>query len=130
MDPAAINALREANAERPRERRVLDHGWTDEGHLWIAVRLPKEFSNFVFGVPVPVLRFLEGREFLARDREGADFGQIRLAANATSYGYGTFLRRRGADTDDILIGEFDLVSGIVLLRLEDDDFLEELSPSA
>ena len=130
VDPAAINALREANAERPRERRVLDHGWTDEGHLWIAVRLRKEFSNFVFGVPVPVLRFLEGREFLARDREGADFGQIRFATNGTSYGYGAFLRRRGADTDDILIGEFDLVSGIVLLRLEDDDYLEELSPSA
>ena len=129
VDPAAVNALREANAERPRQRRVLDHGWTDEGHLWIAVRLPKDLSSLVFAIPQPVLRFLEGREFRARDPEGADFGQIRLA-NATSYGYGSFLRRRGADADDILIGEFDLVSGRVLLRLEDDDFLEELSPSA
>ena len=50
-------------------------------------------------------------------------------SRALSYGYGPFLRRRGADRDDVLIAEFDIVLGKVFLRLEDDEYLEELSPS-
>jgi hypothetical protein len=33
-----------------------------------------------------------------------------------------------ADEGDILIAEFDLAGGVALLRLRDDEILEEMSP--
>jgi hypothetical protein len=126
VDPEAVEALRKANAERPRERRLLDYGWTEHGCLWVAARLPRSTPNFVFGIPAQMAHILLGRDFRARDSDGVDFGHIRFSSN-NSYGYNTFLRRRGADEGDLLIVEFDLVSGIALLRLEDDYFLERLN---
>jgi hypothetical protein len=45
-----------------------------------------------------------------------------------SYGFSRFLRQRGADEGDILIAEFDLTKSMALLRLGDDELLEEMSP--
>ena len=39
VDPAAVEAVRQANAMRPRERRTLDFGWSPAGGLWMATRL-------------------------------------------------------------------------------------------
>jgi len=36
--------------------------------------------------------------------------------------------QRGADEGDILIAEFDLTKNLALLRLGDDELLEEMSP--
>jgi hypothetical protein len=33
VDPAAVEAVRSANVLRPREKRVLDHGWAVDGRL-------------------------------------------------------------------------------------------------
>ena len=45
-----------------------------------------------------------------------------------SYGFGPFLRQRGGDEGDILIAEFDLETNGALLRLGNDELLEEMSP--
>ena len=40
VDPAAVEAVREANALRQKEKsEFLDHGWAPEGQLWIAARI-------------------------------------------------------------------------------------------
>jgi hypothetical protein len=128
VDPAAIEAVRSANAERPREKRALDHGWAENGNLWLAFRMPSHLEAPVLGVPAAALPFLGGRDFKAFDSEGTSCGTIRLS-RSVSYGYGPFLRRSGADEDDILIAEFDLSTGEVSMKLENDDYLEALSPS-
>ena len=47
VDPTAVEALRQANALRQKEKRVLDHGWTADGQLWVATRLPEHsFRKF------------------------------------------------------------------------------------
>jgi hypothetical protein len=129
VDPAAVEAVRVANALRQKERRVLDHGWTPDGELWVATRLPaRQPASFVFGVPGAIKRYLAGRQFIAKDEDEIAYGTIRVNHEGTSSGFGRFLRQRGADEGDILIAEFDLGGDVALLRLGNDELLEEMSP--
>jgi hypothetical protein len=129
VDPAAVEALLQANALRQKEKRVLDHGWTADGQLWVATRLPSTLSGaFVFGMPGAIKRYLAGRKFVAKDDDGIEHGSVRINDEGSSYGFGSFLRQRGADEGDILIAEFDLNGGTALLRLGDDELLDEISP--
>jgi hypothetical protein len=130
VDPAYVEAAREANAARPREKRVIDYGWMDSGDLWFAARLPELHSALVLGIPSAVRRFIAGREFPAADELGLDVGAIRTNEEGTaSYGYGRFLARSGADEDDLLLVTFRLTDGKTTLRLISDDELEDLSPA-
>lgn len=129
VDPTAVEAVRTANALRQREKRVLDHGWTAEGQLWVATRIPGvHVANVVVGIPGAIKRYLAGRQFKALDDDGVSHGSIRINDEGSSYGFGPFLRQRGADEGDILIAEFDLAHSAALLRLGDDELLEEMSP--
>lgn len=128
VDPAAIEAVRSANALRPKEKRVLDHGWSPEGHLWLAARLPARHAGFVLGVPSAIRQYIVGREFPAKDENGQRFGNIRISHEGASYGFGSFLRQRGADQDDLLLIEFDLVNCDATLRLGDEEILDVISP--
>lgn len=129
VDSASVEVLRQANAAKPRERRIIDHGWTESGDLWFAARLPELQSGLVLGVPSAIRRFVAGREFPATDEFGLIAGTVRLnAEGTTSYGYSTFLARCGADQDDILLVVFKLTAGAATLRLISDEELEDLSP--
>ncbi len=132
VDPAAVEAVREASALRPREKRVLDHGWTQDGHLWLAARIPAahDAANMVVGVPAAVRPYLSRRDFSATDEDNVAYGSIRINDEGSSWGFGKFLRQRGADEGDILIMEFDLTRNLAKLRLGDDELLEEMSPEA
>jgi hypothetical protein len=130
VDPAAVEAVREANALRQKEKRVLDHGWAPEGRLWLAARIraAHDAAGLVVNMPGPIRHYLSGRQFDARDEDGVSHGSIRVNNEGASYGFSRFLRQRGADEGDILIAEFDLTKNVALLRLGDDELLEELSP--
>lgn len=130
VDPAAVEAARQANALRPREKRIIDHGWTDAGDLWIAARVPQETTRFVMGVPAPIRHVLVNQEYQAVDDLGIPSGIVRTNAEGMSYGggYGSFLTRRGADEGDLLLATFRLTQRQVELRLVDDDALEAISP--
>jgi hypothetical protein len=130
VDPAAVEAVREANALRQKEKRVLDHGWTPGGQLWLAARIPAvhDAANLVVNIPGPIRHYLSGRQFDARDEDAVSHGSIRVNDEGASYGFPPFLRQRGADEGDILIAEFDLTKNVALLRLGDDELLEEMSP--
>ena len=128
VDSVSIEALREANAAKPNERRIIDHGWTEQGELWLAARLPEDPSHFVLGIPSAIRRFVAGREFPATDENGVIAGTVRVNDEGASYGYSPFLVRRGADADDILLITFRLVGGSSSFRLIDDEELETISP--
>jgi hypothetical protein len=130
LDAASVEVFRQANAARPREKRIIDHGWTESGDLWIASRLPELQLPLVLGVPSAIRRYLAGRDFPAADESGLAAGTVRLNAEGTaSYGYGAFLARLGADQDDILLVVFSLTGGTATLRLIGDEELEDFSPS-
>jgi hypothetical protein len=130
VDPASVEAAREANSARTREKRVIDYGWASSGDLWFAARLPELHSGLVLGIPSAIRRFIAGGEFPATDELGLNVGAIRTNEEGTaSYGYGRFLARSGADEGDLLLVTFKLTDGVSTLRLIGDEELEDLSPA-
>jgi len=129
VDPAAVEAVRSANALRQKEKRVLDHGWTANGELWLAARLPAAHAgNLVVGIPGAIQHYLSRRQFDAIDEDGVKHGSVRINDEGSSYGFAPFLRQRGADEGDIMIIEFNLSDETALLRLGNDELLDEMSP--
>jgi hypothetical protein len=130
VDPAAVEAVRQANALRFREKRIVDHGWTADGLLWLGARIPAahEAAAMIVSVPGAIRHYVAGREFEARDEDGIPHGAIRVSEEGSSWGFSRFLRQRGADKGDVLVVEFDLARNVATLRLGDDEVLEELSP--
>jgi hypothetical protein len=49
-----------------------------------------------------------GGNLAKKTKIGIYHGTVRVNEEGTSYGFGTFLNRRGADEGDILIAEFEL----------------------
>lgn len=125
VDPASIEALRAQSSLRPREKRVLDHGWSTDGLLWIAVRVPALTGSLVIGVPGAIRRYVEGREYAAHAAvDNRPCGTIVVKDDGASYGYGKFVRRYGADCNDVLMIEFDLTANTVALSITDDQDLD------
>jgi hypothetical protein len=125
VDPAAVEALREQNELRPRETRLLEYGWTPEGRLWVAWRLPAVQSSIVLGIPGATRRYLSDRTFAAVAKEtGRAYGNVSVNAQGSSYGYSPFLRSAGADEGDVLLAEFDISANMVHLDIGDENLLE------
>jgi hypothetical protein len=126
VDPAAVEAVREQNALRPRETRVQDFGWSSDGKLWVAWTLPVITGSLVFGIPGAIKRYLSNQSFAARPK-GVDrnLGKISINDTGTSYGYQPFLRYIGADEGDLLLAEFDLAQSQVVLSINNDRMLED-----
>ena len=125
VDPAAVEAVRKANALRPKEKRISDFGWTDEGEIWISVIIPAYYNlSFVFGVPSGVKRFLTGHRFKVMDDLGRTYGVVVVNPEGTAYGAGPLLRRKGADTGDIALFKFNLSENTVLIGVGGDELAE------
>ena len=127
IDPVAISAVREMNAQKPRQKRVRDFGWTAGGNIWISVITPAYTYMSVFGVPGGVKKILAGQKFRAVSANGKDFGTVGITDVGTTYGYQPFLKQSGADEGDMFILEFDLESETVILRLGDESLLDSLA---
>jgi len=127
VDPAAVEAFRQLSSERGREKRIVDYGWTSEGRLWVAIRLPADPSGILPHLPAAIRRYLVAEEYTAQTDLGSACGRVRIYDNGNSTGYGPFLRQAGADEGDILVAEFDLSARCAILRLLDEEQLEELA---
>jgi len=126
IDSASIHAVRIISKLKPRNKRVLDFGWNNDGKLWIAVRVPLLTSNFVIGSPGSIRRLLSGQTYIAFDKDDMkQCGNIIFDERGTSYGYGVFARKIGLDLNDILLAEFDLAKNVVYLSVGDEDLLED-----
>ncbi len=127
VDPAAVEAVRISNQLKPREKRVLEHGWASDGKLWIAARVPRlSKQSMVIGCPDAIQRYLVGQKFQCRTKEGnQECGTVAVDEKGTSYGYGPFIRRYGVDENDILLAEFDLATNTVNLSVAADELLSE-----
>jgi hypothetical protein len=122
VDPVQLEALRAMIATRSRQRRTLAYGWDEDGRLWLTVVLAN-ISSPVVGIPASISRYVAGRRFQARTQEGTPAGVIAIDESGASWGYGPFLRRRGAEPGDALTLRFDLVSAEVILSLDDESAL-------
>jgi hypothetical protein len=127
VDPASVEAVREANALRPKKRRVTNFGWTETGDIWVSVAVPSYLSgSFVFGVPGGVKKYLTGHRFVARDDSGREYGNVTVADGGNVHGAGRLLLRKGADAGDVMLCRFNLAENTVLITVGGDELTEEL----
>ncbi len=124
VDPAALEAVRGAAATRTRRRRTLAYGWDDDGRLWLSVTVGNVNSP-VIGIPAVISRYVSGRRFVAMTEEGTAAGTVVVDEGGASWGYGPFLRRRGAEPGDRVTIHFDLTSDQALLALGDESEFDE-----
>ena len=125
VDPAKLEALLAVVATRSRQRRTLAYGWDEEGGLRLTVVIGN-VSSPVIGIPSSIVRYVAGRQFSARTQEGTSAGVVAVDEGGASWGYGPFLRRRGAEMGDALTLCFDLVTERVTLILGDEAALAEV----
>ena len=131
VDPAAVEALRAANAEQPREKRVLDYGWTPEGRLWVGVRLPDSKKRGILYLSDAICHALFGGGWrvLGPFPRAVFHPEISESQRTDSRGAtGHFWREAGPTRVIFSIVEFDLSEHTALLRLGDDEDLEKLDP--
>lgn len=103
-------------------------GGPKDGLLWVSVHVPELIHSPVALIPSGVRRFIANREFTALDETKNEAGRIRVNQDGVCYGFAPYLRRRGADADDLLMLKFDIGAGSVDLQLSDDEILESVSP--
>lgn len=128
VNPAAIEALREANAMRPRERRIRDFGWTADGNLWVAAVVPPITQPFVFNCPPGCRRYLAGHKFPASLRDGTSCGRLGVTDDGSVYGFSTFRQLSNCDPGDIVIAEFNLGDSRATLILGNDELIDLYCP--
>lgn len=128
VNPAAIEALRDANAMRPRERRVRDFGWTTDGNLWVAAVAPPITQPFVFSCPPGSRRYLAGHKFPATLRDGTPCGTLGVTDDGSVYGFSSFQQVSACDPGDIVVVEFSLYDSTATLTLGNDELLDLYSP--
>lgn len=124
VNPAAVESLRQYSAQQPRETRYADHGWTAEGRLWLAVRLNRHPESSPIHIPKGISHYVGEGRYQALTEAGLPVGTVVVTNDGASWGYGPFLSRRGADQDDVLVVEFDLVNHNASLRVEAAELLE------
>ena len=124
VSPAAIEALRLANALRPRESRVRNFGWTAEGKIWIAASAPPATQVAVIGCPSGSKEYLAGQKFVAAMSDGTPCGTIGVTKDGTLYGFGAFQRLSGWDPGDLIVIEFSLENSTATLILGSEELLD------
>ncbi len=126
VQPPTIEALRAVNSARPKEKRVLSYGWTGDEKLYVAVKIPTVGrSNMVFGCPSPIRSYITVFEFPSVIKgTQTSCGEIRIDQNGTFYGFSRFMRLSGADENDVVLIEFDLVNQTAEISVGGDELLD------
>lgn len=124
INPAAIEALRKANALRPKEVRIRNYGWTADGRLWIAAFVPPATQAAQIGCPAASREYLAGQKFVASMPDGTPCGTLGVTKDGLIYGFTTFQRLSGWDPGDVIVVEFNLENRTAKLILGNEELLD------
>ncbi len=124
--PQQVEALLAQRRTSRLHHRVLDnHGWTEDGKVWLGYRLSKAASTYaVITVPAALKKVVRGRfQLLAPDSR--PIGTL-ATKDGRAWGLGAFLRERGARIGDHIILTLDLEKCTAVVTWDETD--EERSP--
>ncbi len=125
VDPSAVEAVQQRARDLPRNRRVINYGWTVDGKIWIAVKAPHPPMSMVVGIPPSLKDYIGDRSFRATLGDGSSCGTLTSKEQGTLYGFYTFARAAGLDEGDVVRMTFDLLTSTVTLDIVDEEALEE-----
>lgn len=105
---------------------VQDHGWGEDGTIWIAYRLTAAtLSSGVVTIPAALKKLVNG-SFRLMSEEGAEMGTL-VAKDTSAWGLSPFFRRRGGEEGDTLLVTLDLGQREAVARLGDEELRERAS---
>ncbi len=116
--PGLVESVR-SSGSRLKTKRVEVVSWTEDGPV-MDVKLPHDTGSFVVGIPASIRPLISDSAFDALLEDGSEVGKIRIASNGSSWGYGRFIRRVGADPGDVMRIAFDLGRQIATLDIVED----------
>lgn len=92
---------------RVRQQRLVDHGWTAEGHVWIAYKMSAAAVQAgVLSVPAAIEDFVSGSYLLSSD-DDRPIGTLVVKGNHM-WGVGPFYRRWGVEEGDHVVVTIDI----------------------
>lgn len=106
---------------RVRTQVLQDHGWTQDGKVWIAYKIsPSGQASGVLGVPSVLDDLLRG-SFALTSEDGRQVGTA--VVDDSMWGLSPFFRRRGVETGDYVVVIFDVADGTATIATGADDLL-------
>ena len=120
VSPAQVKSVIARHRAQRFPTRVLDqHGWTEDGHIWMAYRLSRAASTYaVITVPVSLKAQIEGK-FDLYSVDGQRVG-VLAAKDGRAWGLGAFLRQQGAKVDDYVVLTLDLAKRRAVIAIEEE----------
>jgi hypothetical protein len=106
-DEQIAELLSKRRATRTNHRVLDQHGWTDDGRVWLSYRLSKAASTYaVITIPAALRSVISGR-FQFVDSNGVEIGTL-ATKDGRAWGLGAFLRKRDAKIGDRITLTLDL----------------------
>lgn len=121
IQPGVVERL----VPKTKQGRVrLDHGWTQDGCVWIAYRISAGMiSSGVFGVPTSLGRVMGGT-YVLRTSDGAIVGKVTVPQDSgTAWGLGPLFSRRGGEPGDVLLLTFSPPNRTVTAEIGDEGLI-------
>lgn len=107
---------------RVRTQRILDHGWTTDGDVWIGYKASHStVQSGVMSAPASLKSVIEGSFDLYTEDE-TPIGTLAVR-DATIWGLSPFFRRRGVEEGDHLVVRIDIRAGRATVAAGDEELL-------
>jgi hypothetical protein len=111
--------IAERRAKRLAHRVLDDHGWTDDGKVWLSYRLSKAASTYaVITIPAALKKIVRGR-FKLTGPDGERIGTL-ATKDGRAWGLGAFMRQRGAQVGDHVVVKLDLEQRTAAVSLDEE----------
>jgi hypothetical protein len=107
--------------QRVRHQVLQDHGWTEDGRLWVAFRIsPAAETTGILGAPAAVRSVTAGSyELFAEDERPV--GTLVIEQNM--WGLSPFFRRWGVEAGDLVVIVLDLTRRHATIAVGTDELL-------
>ena len=104
VPPGTVEEITQSTVRGP---VLVDHGWTDDGRVWISYRLnASNLRSGVFSLPASLRGKVTGNYFIQSSGTGAR--RAILAENDKLTGLHRPIAIRGGEQDDVIVVTFDL----------------------
>ncbi len=113
--PVSAAAVQALIPKQARTHVLQDHGWTPDGHVWIAYKTSAAtVASGVVGAPGALKDVLSGSYELYSD-DGDPVGTLAIGGNSI-WGMSPFFRRRGVEAGDYIVLDIDLTGGRATIK--------------
>lgn len=125
--PAPLGLIESLIPERRAEGGVLDHGWTDDGRVWIMYSLSQSaIMSGILGVPAAKREFIQG-DFRLFDGDSKRIGKLTVK-ESSAWGVKRLFQDAGTEAGDHLMLEFCPTEKVAVAHIGDESLIDDKEP--